>query len=80
MTLLSNLREECVQLGLGLVDELCRLTGMKLNVQKTHAFSTQPKYRTTLKVGDETLGTVSELVIGWPREHPSDAESIGCKV
>jgi hypothetical protein len=48
--LLSRSSEAALQLGVDLVDEFCLLTGMKLNLAKTIAFSTRAGHKSTLQL------------------------------
>lgn len=51
--LLSRISEEVLQKGVDVVDLFCKLTGMKLNMEKTLAFSTVPGYQGKLHLGEK---------------------------
>ncbi|KAJ9457884.1 hypothetical protein DIPPA_28039 [Diplonema papillatum] len=63
LTLLTRLREACLQDALVEVDRFCYNTGMSIGVPKTFAFGTPKRYEAKLKIGGADIVTKEELTI-----------------
>ncbi|KAJ9451436.1 Retrovirus-related Pol polyprotein from type-1 retrotransposable element R2 [Diplonema papillatum] len=63
LTLLSRLREACLQNALVEVDKFCSNTGMSIGIPKTFAFGTPKGYEAKLRVGGALIATKEELTI-----------------
>ncbi|KAJ9436387.1 Retrovirus-related Pol polyprotein from type-1 retrotransposable element R2 [Diplonema papillatum] len=63
LTLLSRLREACLQDALVEVDRFCSNTGMSIGIPKTFAFGTPKGYEAKLRVGGALIATKEELTI-----------------
>ncbi|KAJ9436815.1 Retrovirus-related Pol polyprotein from type-1 retrotransposable element R2 [Diplonema papillatum] len=63
LTLLTRLREACLQDALVEVDRFCANTGMSIGIPKTFAFGTPKGYEAKLKIGGTDIVTKEELTI-----------------